>query len=544
MIYLYSTDYIYKIHQNNIDYLLNKYDFMKLIIINDEEDMYQYIRNNGILHKKNIYICELEINTLGRLTYINHTNNMFLLNIKDLSNCNYNEYSYVVNYNITIFDYNSKYNCKNFVQIYNENNNKDDNNINFNKINDIAIIGNLNDNYINSIYTKLKCNNINVDLINAYNNINLFNYKIILNINGTIDNVYLNNFIQNKIIIINNKDNTSNINNITNINNKYIENNILISNIDNINSNKYTIDINYDSIPLFAAFTLKNYNNVYNEIYRNIDDNENTNEYLKQIKIKTNENIFYEIEKEDKYGFIIVRHVNSERTNNYWIESYKSIRKNYNNKIIIIDDNSNYDFIKLEDNMKIYNCEIIQSEYKSRGEILGYYYFYKNKPFEKAVIIHDSVFINKYIDFDIYGDIKFLWHFESRWFSENAELNLINNITNRNDLKQYYHKRDLIHGCFGVQSVISYKFLYLLEEKYSLFNLLNIIKDRTERMNLERIFSLMCIHEDNTLIQNPSIFGIIHHYSKLPFDYSYENYICDKNNNNLNNIITKILTGR
>jgi flagellar biosynthesis/type III secretory pathway chaperone len=42
-------------------------------------------------------------------------------------------------------------------------------------------------------------------------------------------------------------------------------------------------------------------------------------------------------------------------------------------------------------------------------------------------------------------------------------------------LKKYYNNRELIHGCFGVQSVISYKFLYLLEEKYSLFSLLDII---------------------------------------------------------------------
>ena len=33
-------------------------------------------------------------------------------------------------------------------------------------------------------------------------------------------------------------------------------------------------------------------------------------------------------------GFIITRHVNSEKTNNYWIECYKSIRQFYNNKIL------------------------------------------------------------------------------------------------------------------------------------------------------------------------------------------------------------------
>ncbi len=240
---------------------------------------------------------------------------------------------------------------------------------------------------------------------------------------------------------------------------------------------------------------------------------------------------------------MIVRHVNSEKTNNYWIESYKSIRKYYSNKIIIVDDNSNYDYIKMPEDLNIYNCEIIQSEYNSRGEILGYYYYYKMRPFEKAVIIHDSVFINKYIDFDKYGDIKFIWEFTPNWFDETAEKNLMNNIKNNEKLKEYYNKRELIHGCFGVQSVISYKFLNTLEEKYSLFNLLNVIETRDERMNLERIFALMCINEEKSLIHEASIFGIIHEYTR--FGYSYEDYLEDKSKNYLcKKEIIKVWTGR
>jgi hypothetical protein len=281
---------------------------------------------------------------------------------------------------------------------------------------------------------------------------------------------------------------------------------------------------------------IKNYEQSCSNIYKNLSLN------AKDIQNKHNDLIFNEIEKRDKYGFIIVRHVNSEKTNNYWNESYKCIRKHYNNKILIIDDNSNYDYIKIHDDTKIYNCNIVQSEYSARGEILGYYYFYNNRPFEKAVIIHDSVFINKYIDFDKYDDIKFIWQFTPNWFDESAESMLINTISNGDLLKKYYHNRDLIHGCFGVQSVISYKFLHMLEEKYSLFKLLNVIDSRTERMNLERIFALMCINENSSLSKEPSIFGIIHEYTR--FGYSYEDYINDKNNNNLSKEIIKVWTGR
>lgn len=45
-------------------------------------------------------------------------------------------------------------------------------------------------------------------------------------------------------------------------------------------------------------------------------------------------------------GFIILRHVLSKTTNQYWITCYHSIRKYYpENNMLIIDDNSRYEFI-------------------------------------------------------------------------------------------------------------------------------------------------------------------------------------------------------
>ena len=53
------------------------------------------------------------------------------------------------------------------------------------------------------------------------------------------------------------------------------------------------------------------------------------------------------------YGFIITRHVNSEKTNKYWNHSVKSLQFFYPDKqIIIIDDNSNEEYVKTEINMK------------------------------------------------------------------------------------------------------------------------------------------------------------------------------------------------
>ena len=47
----------------------------------------------------------------------------------------------------------------------------------------------------------------------------------------------------------------------------------------------------------------------------------------------------------------------------------------------------------------MYKTFIIQNDFPKRGELMPYYYYLHNKLFDTAVIIHDSVFINKYIDF-------------------------------------------------------------------------------------------------------------------------------------------------
>ena len=94
------------------------------------------------------------------------------------------------------------------------------------------------------------------------------------------------------------------------------------------------------------------------------------------------------------FGFIITRNVKCEKTNKYWNHCVRCLRFYYPyRKIVIIDDNSNDEFVKSDYNYQ--NVIIIKSEYPGRGELLPYYYFYKNNFFNNAVIIHDSVFFHK-----------------------------------------------------------------------------------------------------------------------------------------------------
>jgi len=255
----------------------------------------------------------------------------------------------------------------------------------------------------------------------------------------------------------------------------------------------------------------------------------------------------------ESYGFIMTRHVNSDMTNNYWNQSIKCIRHLYPNvKIIVIDDNSNYDFVKSHFDYK--NVEIIQSEYKGRGELLPYFYFYNKKFFDNAVIIHDSIFIHKKINFDkIKGiDVLPLWHFNPDKENVNNSLRLVSSLRNQFSLNRKLTLTDVMilgkkpewYGCFGVQSYINHNFLTKIANKYNLFSLLNKVSNRPDRCCLERIFGLIFNLESGLTNKYKSLFGNIHNYNSS-FDYTYDKYKYDLTiRRKLPKNIIKVWTGR
>jgi hypothetical protein len=223
------------------------------------------------------------------------------------------------------------------------------------------------------------------------------------------------------------------------------------------------------------------------------------------------------------YGFIITRHINSEKTNKYWNHSVRCIRRFYPyRKIIIIDDNSNEQYVKSD--FEYNNVEIIKSEYPGRGELLPYYYFHKNNWFENAVILHDSVFFHRRIAFEkITQPVLPFWHFD---YVENIQhtiqlsQSLKNSIQIKDKLAQEplqkfaFRRTDRWHGCFGVQSYINHEFLSSLEKKYQIFNLLNVVKNRSDRCCLERIMGSIFYTENLKLYKQPSLLGNIWRYCK------------------------------
>lgn len=215
---------------------------------------------------------------------------------------------------------------------------------------------------------------------------------------------------------------------------------------------------------------------------------------MNTTKIKSNKSI----------GFIILRHVNNELTNYYWIHCYDCIRKFYPEYfIIIIDDNSNYQYITEK---QLYKTQIINSEYHGRGELLPYYYYLSNKLFDTAVIIHDSVFINRDIDLNV-NKYKLLWEFEHEWDQIVDETNMIN-LFNDNDLLQFYQNKNLWKGSSGAMSIVTHDYLVYINSKYEISKLLNCVLTRYNRSSFERVIAcLLQMHE-----KKETLFGNIHQY--------------------------------
>jgi hypothetical protein len=254
----------------------------------------------------------------------------------------------------------------------------------------------------------------------------------------------------------------------------------------------------------------------------------------------------------NSWGFIITRHVNSENTNKYWNHSVKLIRRLYPyTKIVIIDDNSNQNLVKAEFNYT--NVEIIQSEFHGRGELLPYYYYIKHKFFNNAVILHDSVFLHKRINFRALQNEKVIpfWYFNADNEDIFKTLKITEKLKNSYIIQQKLSINDNIlgmpinkwYGCFGCQAYINHDFLLQLEQKYNITNLVGAIQNRVDRCCLERILGCIFFTENPNLFRKKALFGDIMKHQKWG-NLSFDKYIIQLKNGLLPSHIIKVWTGR
>jgi hypothetical protein len=257
-------------------------------------------------------------------------------------------------------------------------------------------------------------------------------------------------------------------------------------------------------------------NQVINPVERGITKKENPpnpREYIsKKIDSIPGPGAFELSFNNKSYVFVILRHLRTPKDNDLWISSYNSIRKFYTNKIIIIDDNSEVNTV----NGRLYETEIIYSEFNGAGEILPYYYFLNKKWADTMVFLHDSMFLQRpFKDNELDHSIRFHWHFTSNGFDDQRKIgSYLSMLHNNKELVQFYQNPTTNWlGCSGGATIIDYEIVQLLEEKYNIFSLLTIaIKKRKDREAFERIFGIVTFYEGLVDNNNNSNFGDILRY--------------------------------
>lgn len=213
-------------------------------------------------------------------------------------------------------------------------------------------------------------------------------------------------------------------------------------------------------------------------------------------------------------GFIILRHVSDIRSKELWYLSYQCVRKLYpENPILIIDDHSNYNYIDINIEKKLINTTIIENTKPGRGEILPYLYYLENKIAEKIIFLQDSTFITKKIDVSNIKNFKSLWYFKhkyDRYCSTRGNFTvLLSKLLNGDKLIKFMVNENKWFGSTGAQTIISYDYLKKIDNMYDLKRVQYYIKKRRQRMDFERILSIILWSLQDKVIKNgeESYFG-------------------------------------
>jgi hypothetical protein len=216
------------------------------------------------------------------------------------------------------------------------------------------------------------------------------------------------------------------------------------------------------------------------------------------------------------YGFIVLRYVISHMTNEYWKECVRCIRTFHpQTPIVIIDNNSNSKYFT-PSNTTSTNITVISHTLTQGGEFLPYYYLARKHWFKRAVILHDSVFLQRAFPIEVIQDKQLsylpLWHFSNHtWDNPSEEKSLIQKLRNSVSIEQFHRNVKNWSGNFGAMSIIDVEFLKKLYIHHDVDRLLCHICSRLTRMYFERIVTSILLHQPT---KRQSLWGDIHTYCK------------------------------
>lgn len=235
------------------------------------------------------------------------------------------------------------------------------------------------------------------------------------------------------------------------------------------------------------------------------------------------------------WGFLVPRHIREAKHNLIWTECLMNIRRFHPTiHVLIIDDHSTVDAVRDALDQDIMASDpftlIVRSEFEPcRGELLPFLYFQllHGLPFSKAVVIHDSMFIQRPID-DVVNnvsDVAFLWDFGPHPDKPDLLKRILreSQVSHCDELIDLYESHDWT-GCFGGSVVITLEYLNRLNDIYGFpTRLAPHITDRACRCELERVIALVCKHD---IRRTPTVlFGHINTHPWC-FTLSIEEY-CD-----------------
>ena len=230
--------------------------------------------------------------------------------------------------------------------------------------------------------------------------------------------------------------------------------------------------------------------------------------------------------------FVMIRHVTKqlENSDKIWKCCYNSIRRFYKNKIIIIDNNSDYSII--ENDIELVNCEVIRCNYYN-SRLYSPFCQLLDIDFERAIIIHDGVIFQKMVDFTKFENVKFIWHFDTKQWDDIEIINhQLNSLSNNNNLIDRFNKKQFV-GCMGCCLAITKDFLTKLEDTFMISKLKNIINNQNDAIAFERTIAILCFTLYPGLINDISFEDEIKH---MVWGYRYNDYVNGIKKSNCSNV--------
>lgn len=226
------------------------------------------------------------------------------------------------------------------------------------------------------------------------------------------------------------------------------------------------------------------------------------------------------------FGFVVTRCVRSREHDLLWRHCVRCVRECYPSvPIVVLDDHSDGYCVSTCDDP---NVTIVASDRRPGcAELLPYLYLRTSRRFDKAVVLHDSVFLHRPFAPGVVEDVatvRYLWSFEEHepYYRTGTERML---ACLGIDPDEYVRKEWQGFGCFGTMSIMTLAFLDRLFERYPLENLEPLLHTRLDRMCLERAFAIACFLALEKRVA-PSVHGDIVQY--MPYNTTYGQYV-DRN---------------